>query len=181
VSEWTYNSELAPLITVRLNACGWTTHIIDEYDADDYVSAMRWLTNELTELGPRCAVELHFNSEGSGAARGHEWFHNNDGQALATALDQTFRSLFPRTELPGRGVTNRHSSGNGSRFLGGAPCPAVIGEPFFGSNASDWAIGQDKERIANAYAVGIGAWLGVCRTASPRDGARQAGAAAGPQ
>ena len=125
---------------------------------------MRWLKTELEEHQARAALELHFNSSSNARARGHEWFHNDTGKGFATALEQAFKSSI--AEIPARGTTNRHSSGNGSRFLGGAPCPAVIGEPFFGSNEDDWKVGEDMERIAAAYAAGIISWLLVSRVSA---------------
>jgi N-acetylmuramoyl-L-alanine amidase len=164
VSEWTYNSGLAPMITWRLEAAGWKTLIIDKYEGGGYGTAMTWLTGELKEHKAKAALELHFNSSSNANSTGHEWFHNNTGDKLATALKQSFQASI--SELKARGITNRHSSGNGSRFLGGAPCPAVIGEPFFGSNEADWKIGEDKERIAGAYANGIITWLAASKVAA---------------
>lgn len=175
VSEWDYNSELAPMIAWRLRACGWTTEIIDHYEGGNYTAAMRWLKAELEERRPRSVIELHFNAAGA-TARGHEWFHNDTGEGFASALDQVFRSSI--AEVPARGTTNRHRSGNGSQFLGGAPCPAVIGEPFFGSNDADWAVGLQKERLATAYAIGITTWLLIDRVRSAVSSALSLGASA---
>jgi N-acetylmuramoyl-L-alanine amidase len=158
VNEWDYNSKLAPMITWRLEAAGWKTMIIDKYEGGGgYGAAMRWLSAELKELKPKGVVELHFNSNAKSAPRGHEWLHNNDGDKLATALEQSFKASI--AEIPARGLKNRHNSGNGAQFLRGAGCPAVIGEPFFGSNEDDWKIGEDQDRIAAAYATGIVTWL----------------------
>jgi len=41
-------------------------------------------------------------------------------------------------------------------FLRGTHCPAVICEPFFGSNPGDWQTAKDKKtNIARAIAEGI--------------------------
>jgi N-acetylmuramoyl-L-alanine amidase len=157
VSEWDYNSTLAPMITWRLEAAGWKTMIIDKYEGGGYGAAMRWLTEELKERKAKAALELHFNSSDKPTSNGHEWFHNNDGDKLATALKQSFQASL--AGLKARGIFNRHNSGHGSQFLRGVNGPAVIGEPFFGSNEGDWKIGEEKDKIAAAYANGIITWL----------------------
>lgn len=160
VSEWTYNSELAPMIECRLYAYGWSSVVIDRYEAGSYSSAMVWVADELRERGVQAAVELHFNSSSRASSTGHEWlcWHSStNGLALARALDQAFRAHVPG--IPARGVQRRTAGQRGTGFLRRTPCPAVIGEPFFGSSANDWAVAQDKDRIANAYALGIHGWL----------------------
>lgn len=171
VSEWSYNSQLAPMIDCVLHAYGWNAIVIDRYDASGYSAAMSWLAAELRERNVRAALELHFNSSDNSAARGHEWlcWHTSSGGfALAEALNQSFRGSV--SGLPARGVKKR-SSGNGSAFLRGTHCPAVIGEPFFGSNANDWGIAQDMNKMAQAYALGIHSYLS---SMSVEPGQRQA-------
>jgi N-acetylmuramoyl-L-alanine amidase len=168
MNEWDYNSGLARAIAWRLGACGWRTVIIDTYRGSTYADAMTDLAGELSGHEPRAAIELHFNAFSNTAARGHEWLYgDDDGLALAQALDDAFRSRI--TEIPARGIKKLTTGANGWLFVSGAPCPAVIGEPFFGSNADDWAVGQDTERIASAYTAGITTWLGsVCVPTSSR-------------
>lgn len=158
-SEWDYNSQLAPMIDCRLHAFGWSAIVIDQYQGSNYSDAMTWLAAELRERDVRAAVELHFNAAGA-AARGHEWLYwhtSTNGSALADALDDAFRAHV--SGLTARGTRARTAGQRGTAFLRLTPCPAVIGEPFFGSNADDWAVAENQDRIAQAYANGIHSWL----------------------
>lgn len=159
-NEWDYNSKLAKVISRKLVALKHSTVVIDKYDGSGYSAAIRWLSADLRKRGAKVAVELHFNAAGSGAT-GHEWlcWHSSKGgYSMAQSLDQAFQSCV--SEIKSRGVKTRTASDRGSLFLRLTPCPAVIGEPFFGSNPNDWAIGKDMEKIGHAYAVGIHGWLG---------------------
>lgn len=159
VSEWAYNSDLAPRIKHYLAREGVQSIIYNRYEGSGYGSAMSWLANQLQEDEVTAAIELHFNSAGP-SATGHEWLHyktSSKGKALATSLDSVFDQAFPA--LKSRGVFPP-TNGRGEDFLKKTHCPAVIAEPFFGSNDNDWWIAKSqKELIALTIANGILGYL----------------------
>jgi N-acetylmuramoyl-L-alanine amidase len=60
-----------------------------------------------------------------------------------------------------RGIKGKGPRDRGSYFLRKTHCPAVITEPFFGSNQQEWADwGDAQERLAQIYAAGIRAFVG---------------------
>lgn len=149
-SEWTFNSRLAHGIAAELLAChGIQALVVDRYSGTSYGSAMRWLAAFLrAQGGIRLAVELHFNAAESPSASGHEWLYwhaSAAGRALAQACHREVSRDFP--QLPARGL-KPIESGRGAEFLRLTHCPAIIAEPFFGSNAQDW-------KLASTYHAGL--------------------------
>lgn len=155
-NEHAYNVELANMISAHLGANGVPCHIIAEYEGAGYGSAQRWLASELRDLGATLAIELHFNSA-SPEAKGHEWlyYHSSaNGQKLARRLNEEMCYGVP--EIKSRDAKPRFAGDRGTEFLRGTHCPAVIAEPFFGSNADDWKFAVAKKpQIARAIASGI--------------------------
>jgi N-acetylmuramoyl-L-alanine amidase len=158
VSEWEYNSRLARLIAEELHdAHDISSMLIDRYAGGGYGSAMRWLGRTLREEGDiALAVELHFNAA-DGKARGHEWLHwhsSAKGKRAALEMHLVFSNAFP--QIPARGVKPKTSADRGAGFLQATHCPAVIAEPFFGDNPTDWKLAKDfPGSIARAIARGI--------------------------
>ena len=159
-SEWEYCQGLGVLVSAQLMAAhGIASVVIDDYGIGGYSAAMSRLRERLQKTYRiRLAVELHFNA-GPETATGHEWLYwheSRKGKETAQALDRTMRAALP--ELKARGIKARSSGDRGAGFLKMTPCPAVIAEPFFGTNPGDWRLAHDKyERMAAAIAVGIAA------------------------
>ncbi len=158
-SEWRYNTELVGMVSGSLKARGHRVLVINCYEGGSYGAAMKWLADHLRKEGADLAVELHFNSAGP-TARGHEWLFwhaSTKGQRLAIEFDKAFRDILPA--LPARGAKLRTGGDRGAEFLRLTHCPAVIAEPFFGSNASDWGIATERKGdIAFAMARAISAY-----------------------
>lgn len=156
VNEHTYNVELANMISALLSENRIDCHIIAEYEGVGYGNAQRWLADEIKCLGADLAIELHFNSA-SPEANGHEWLYyhsSTNGQRLARRLNEEMCYGLPA--IKSRGAKPRFAGDRGTEFLRGTHCPAVIAEPFFGSNASDWKLAVEfKAKIARAIVSGI--------------------------
>jgi N-acetylmuramoyl-L-alanine amidase len=167
-SEWTWNSEVAREMQKALHVAGVRSTIVDRYQGGGYDAAMTWLGNHLRGLGCEAAVELHFNFAGP-TATGHEWIHwrgSAGGKALAERFDARFSAVAPT--LDRRGLKDRVSgriappgmNNRGWQFLARTHCPAIIAEPFFGSNPRDveriQAIGP--QAIGRAYALAVMDW-----------------------
>ena len=156
VNEWTYNSELADMIQGRLENMGIASKVYDEYVGVGYTAAMKWVATQLDKDNVDAAVELHFNSAGADAT-GHEWLYwhsSQKGFALASKADHEMRRLIPGFKA--RGCKPLSSGSRGAEFCRLTPCPAIITEPFFGSNKADWDIAvNNKEEIAEAIALSL--------------------------
>jgi N-acetylmuramoyl-L-alanine amidase len=135
--------------------------IISRYEGNGYGAAQRWLAGRLRELSATAAIELHFNSDDSPEATGHEWLHwhsSKEGKRLAGCLDAEMCLCLPGIRR--RGLKLKVRGDKGAEFLKLTHCPAVIAEPFFGSNPSDWKTACDKrDCIARAIAEGVAEWL----------------------
>lgn len=163
VSEWAYNNGLADRIRDKLahNNADLAVEIFRAYQGDSYPAAMAWLRDKLKCSGAQAAIELHFNSSDDIKARGHEWLYCNGsirGFALAKKMHDMLNGILPG--IPSRGVKPLNNSARGGLFVTKTHCPAVICEPFFGSNALDWRIAFDNmDFIAASIAGGITAYL----------------------
>lgn len=159
LSERFVNTRLARQVLSKLEDKGIACEVIDVYQGSTYGAAMRWLGRKLKTLQATAAVELHFNS-GVPTANGHEWLHWHDsvgGRYLAQALNRSMTAALP--DHKARGLVVVDAKGRGAEFLRCTPCPAVIAEPFFGTNAQEWAwVVNHQHELAQVLADGIAAW-----------------------
>jgi N-acetylmuramoyl-L-alanine amidase len=159
ISEWAFNQPLAKRVCELIEDAGHSTLLVDRYEGVSYSSAMLWLSKHLKERGVDVAVELHFNSAGP-YANGHEFLHwatSSKGLKLAGELSRSLEKSFPNRK--NRGLKPIKSEDRGGLFLRKTHCPAVICEPFFGSNPTENSIFSSKrEELAKAYATGILNW-----------------------
>lgn len=155
-SEWDYNSAVAVALKRELDLAGIDSVILDDYKAGGYGAAMRNCAKYLLNEGATHAIELHFNAAGP-QAHGAEWLHwrtSSGGKRLAEALRAGFTTYFPG--IKDRGLKPKGSGERGALFLRKTHCPAVIAEPFFGSNEGDCeAFRRNEAKLAAAYAEGI--------------------------
>lgn len=157
VSEWTYHRELATMIRETLSESRVAARIYADYGPGSYGSAQRLLATVLRRDRVTIAVELHFNSSDSPAATGHEWLYwhaSSASKRLAESLSAEMSLSFP--EIKTRGAKPKDAADRGAEFLRGTHCPAVIAEPFFGSNPADWKTATSRKySLARAIACGI--------------------------
>ena len=157
INEWTWNSTMARHIAGHLLLRRVQSVIVDRYEGRGYATSMQWLAEHLKDRSVTAALELHFNRVPPSAAHGHEWLYwhsSKAGRRLAENLEQEM--CFGVPQIKTRGIKPKYSSDRGALFLRGTHCPAVICEPFFGSNPGDWQTAKDKKtNIARAIAEGI--------------------------
>lgn len=160
-TEHTFNTQLATRIARHLTTLGISSTLYTDYSGTGYGSAMAWLGKQIDLARATLAIELHFNSSDTHRATGHEWLHfhtSKNGALLADHLRRTVGAAFPF--LPDRGLKPISKGGRGYEFLRSTSCPAVICEPFFGDNPTDWqAITPHTEKLAQALATGLAATL----------------------
>lgn len=152
-TEWDYNCDLAGKIASKTRQ---DVRIYSAYEGRGYTSAMRGLARKLKKDRAAFAVELHFNAA-SPAATGHEWLYWNTsakGRLLARSLRDSMEDSFPL--FTSRGIKARAKGSRGASFLRLTHCPAVIAEPFFGTNKDDWQLATaHKDGLASSITGGI--------------------------
>jgi N-acetylmuramoyl-L-alanine amidase len=160
VSEWAFNQPLAKRVCGLIEEAGHSAVLIDHYEGSGYSPAMFWLARRLKELKVDVAIELHFNAAGP-LATGYEflhWFCSPKGVSLGHKMLREFTKAFP--EQRNRGLKSIDAADRGGLFLRKSHCPALICEPFFGSNAKDTAFFSARmEELAVVYAAGVINWL----------------------
>ena len=160
LSEWKYNQPLARNICTGLRGHGIANKMVDYYPYKSYTSAMRWLSEVCKQYDAKAILELHFNSSNNPESHGFEylfWYTSKRGGALAKSICQAHAVADP--DAKNRGIKPIHKGQRGAQFLRETPCPAVICEPFFGSNEDEWEEWEDShQRLANIILAGILSW-----------------------
>lgn len=153
--EWTYNARVAKVVQKTLAETGIESVVVHEYIGGSYTEAMNNLSAELKELGVSAAIELHFNAA-SPSAHGSEmlhWHGSKKSKALAQSLQ---RSVVAEFGCRDRGLKSKKHGDRGALFLRETHCPAVIVEPFFGTNEEDWGMfSRGFEALGIALADGF--------------------------
>lgn len=161
-TEHTFNTTIAFDLAASLRRRNMDAAVIAEYEGGSYASAMRWVGAKAKALGCDVAIELHFNSAGP-TAEGYEylfWHRSKDGERLATAFLKAHKMEFPNAR--NRGIKPIDSTDRGALFLRGTPCPAVICEPFFGSNSAEWEeYASQPHRLVELYANALSDYFGA--------------------
>jgi len=151
--EWSFNREVAGRAYTILRGAGYNVVLIDHYKGNGYMNSVVWLGQRLRGLGAALCFELHFNSAAK-EANGHEYIYyytSLKGRDLAQCFSRAHTKIFPKSKS--RGIKAVDRSGRGSLYLRKTPCPAIICEPFFGSNIDDWATYSGaKHELAQVYA-----------------------------
>lgn len=156
ISEYTFNSELA--------------HQIKEHDPDavglffrrlggGYSAEIDRVYREADAWGADCTIELHFNGSSSPSANGVLTLSSGTRGSLALAQEVQLRCVRVM-ETRDRGVEVRTRHQRGGRSLWQGKAPAILTEPFFGSNPEDWRRANARmEYLAEAIFRGACAYL----------------------
>lgn len=157
VSEWVYNRNVAYALKLELLKRGFDATIFSEYPRKGYTNAMKWLASEIKLRQSACCIELHFNSADRYDASGFEYLFLDGsvrGERFATFMHTAHSEHYTKQE--DRGIKGISRNGRGYGFVKYTPCPAVIAEPFFGSNVGEWNAFQNAaNELAEVYANGI--------------------------
>jgi N-acetylmuramoyl-L-alanine amidase len=158
VSEWKFNSRFAQVLAARITKLGHSAVVIDKYSGGNYYAAMTDAAKQVKAAKASVAIELHFNSSDSSKANGHEWLYWSSSEK-SKKLALWFDAMFDELPLFSRGILPRFRSDRGAAFLRLTHCPAIICEPFFGSNAKDWKWANENFiAMVDAMAMALIGW-----------------------
>ena len=151
VSEWEFNNAVAIFLNEKLKERGIASEVVNDYPFRTYRKAMAWVRERTWVFD--AVIELHFNSFSNSAAKGFEYLYcagSENGERLA----QSFVDQHSAT-IPGqvdRGAKPISTGERGNLFLIKTKPPAVICEPFFGSNPTEWVLFDgNQEHLAELY------------------------------
>jgi len=153
-NERDFNTQVGNKLAAYLAMNGIKSRVITHYDGAGYGSAMQSAADQIKAINATLAIELHFNSA-TPSATGHEWLYwhsSAKGKAIAEQFSEQFSKDFPN--IKSRGLKGIDKSGRGGLFLRYTHCPAIITEPFFGSNENDCRQ-VSIDSLAKSYAKAI--------------------------
>lgn len=177
VNEWWWNNALAKILKRRLEDFGVSAKIYYRKSSLGYTSAMKDLAKRIKADDMQLCLELHFNSF-SEKSHGYEflyWWGSSKSKRFAKCMAEEFgdhvKGISPRkawiTGAKGYKALwlkswnkKKADSRRGAEFCYYTHCPAIICEPGFASNPSEWSImNRDIDDIIDAYVGGIVTYL----------------------
>lgn len=131
--------------------------LIESFDCQIYFRDGKTIEetyNGIADWNPDLSLELHFNAESSGLARGTETLCALKWSNFGTLIQNSMLASLERVGKEDRGVELIHPGDHLTR--GWASCqanwPQALLEPFFGSNQEDCDLFQSKVQV---FCLGI--------------------------
>lgn len=159
VPEWDWHNVYAPSLAMGLAALGYEVRLFQR-PTGGYTTAITSMVSEINAWGADAALELHFDSLGTGRASGTSALHwpgSRRGEDMANRVSAKVAEAI--------GIRNRRStkrthshSGLPLYFLQGTRCPSAILETHFGDNPEDVrkaVAARDSSRLASAIASAL--------------------------
>jgi N-acetylmuramoyl-L-alanine amidase len=153
VSEYAYNVVVGSKVRALLAADqDLRVHDVRRHLRGGYMGMVKFVNGLKVDF----ALELHFNAAENPQAHGCEmlfWHRSEKSRAFAGVLQEAVTGAMQAHD---RGIKPIIQGGRGAPFLNRTAMPAVIAEPFFGSNFSEMQKAMDNvDRLAAAYAAGL--------------------------
>jgi hypothetical protein len=137
LSEYLYNEIIAALMVKECGMCGVDGKIFKRNGTD-----IAGVVRNVNAWVPDASIELHFNSTGDSSVGGTEtWFVSSESEKLAQEVQRNMCVVFKRSGHGNRGAKEFALGARGRSNISGMNHPAVLVEPFFGSNAEDCKLG----------------------------------------
>ena len=137
-TEFDWNGELADMIR---DIDPGAVRIFQRTPEGGYSREIQRVYSEVDAWGADCSIELHFNG-GPASATGCETLSSGTSGSLALA-DLVQRYTLDAMPMRDRGVKTIGRDQRGGQSLWAGRAPAVMTEPYFGSNARDCHIADD--------------------------------------
>lgn len=153
-AEYPWNSRLAQEIRKYLVGAGHQADIFHRRDGLAYGAQIREVYAATDRWGADVTVELHFNGAAAASATGTETLSSGSAGSLRVAKSVQAR-MVAALGLRDRGILVRKRTDRGGESLHAGRAPAILTEPYFGSNASDCNAADAKfKALAAAIAEG---------------------------
>lgn len=156
-TEFQFNTRLASRIRDRAESAGLDVKVFFRQDGLGYRAELQKVYSEVDAWGADGSIELHFNSFHKDSATGTETL--SSGTPLSMRLATEVQSaMVHELGLKDRGIITkaRDERGGGSLYSGKAP--AILIEPFFGSNEHGTAATDTSQEMNElAWAILRGA------------------------
>lgn len=141
LSESEYWKKVVGVLPLFHNGCTIVCYSHSSDNSYDYYQRQLSTSKAMNVQEFDFVVELHFNSA-SAKAHGTEslyYFESKKGKEVASAFSSAVKDVIPEMKLRGDNGTKPLVSKNdrGARFVMMQKAPAIIFEPFFGSNKED--------------------------------------------
>jgi N-acetylmuramoyl-L-alanine amidase len=160
VDEFSWNDLIADEM-VRLARPPLTVKKFHRQHLGSYSREIDEVYGRVDEFGADATVELHFNAA-TPAATGTETLSSGSSgsMALAQSMQDAMLAALGRRD---RGVKLKSRTDRGGRSLHAGRAPAILVEPFFGSNAGDCRAAADLDvgGMAEMYLAGVRAYAGL--------------------
>lgn len=155
-TEFDWNNELAALIQSHDPA---NIRVFRREAGGGYSAEIDRVYKQVDAWGADVSMELHFNASVNPKANGGETLSSgtNGSMALAKQVRTRLTKVLGNTDR-GIKIVGRHDRGGRSLWQGRAP--AILTEPYFGSNPSECLTAQmHMDEMAEAYYRGALAFL----------------------
>ncbi len=165
-SEFTFNSALAKDIESLGRSYGFDVAIFFRDATLGYSRQIDKAYGSADKWGADLSVELHFNGAASASARGSCVLTSGSSGSFrfAKLVQKQFVKAMDLDAKYDRGVITRTRGARGGRSLHAGKAPAILTEPFFGSNLADCQRVQhihSSKLLAHAILRGAQEALGV--------------------
>lgn len=153
-TEWQFNSRVADLAVeyARKNYPNLDVRVFFRVPGLGYRKEIERVYDETDRWGANLTNELHFNSHADKSARGTEVLTSGTASSFKFA-EITQRRLLAAFGTRDRGVKTR-KVGRGAESLISGKAPAILSEPFFGSNPHNQDLfdeTNEERRLAKVY------------------------------
>lgn len=163
VSEYAWNGRLAEAIQ-SLNPAQVRVFRRTPFEAG-YSAELRAAYAQVDAWGADVSAELHFNAAIAGATGTETLFASVRGREVATVVQA---AMVGALGLRDRGLVHRPAGSRGSASLISGKAPAVLLEPYFGSNALDCQRADQRfDALARAIFIGLGGVEAVSAPVEP--------------
>lgn len=157
VSEFVYNTDIAKRMARMAADHGLDVRIFYRDGKLGYSRQISRAYRAADKWGADATIELHFNGSSSSSTRYSTTLvaqGSHQGFRLGQLIQMATVRAFGRTGKQDRGITTRTRADRGGWSLRAGKAPAVLTEPFFGSNPQDCKLAA-KESTKEAYAKAL--------------------------
>ena len=169
--EFTFNTRIADRMVEMTAASSLELKKFHRRYVGSYTREIEEVYGQVEDWGAETSIELHFNSY-TPSSHGTETLSSGSTKSrlLATAIQE---SMVETLNLRDRGVKFRSREERGGKSLHAASPPAILVEPFFGSNQADVnrAAELTTDDFSEMYLKGLRRYLNIAEPdIDPPDG-----------